>query len=87
MHNVVELRYLRVVPGRTSRRTASKEEKITQRRWRGGTPASKLCEARLTMGKRIPAPFNDWALTIALSLTGKNFSACSNKCRGLEMPE
>ena len=54
---------------------AKYEEKITQRRWRGGTPASKLCEAGLTIGKRIPAPSNDWALTIALSLTDKNFSA------------
>ena len=53
--------------------------------------ASKLCEAGLTIGKRIPAPSNDWVLTIALSLTGKNFSAlvsaCSNKRRGLETPE
>ena len=59
--------------------------------WRGGTPASKLHEAGLTIGKRIPAPSNDWALTIALSLTGKNFSAvisaCSNKRHGLETPE
>ena len=38
-------------------------------------PASKLCEAGLTIGKRIPALSNDWALTISLSLTGKNFSA------------
>ena len=38
-------------------------------------PASKLSEAGLTIGKRIPAPSNDWALTISLSLTGKNFSA------------
>ena len=66
MHNVVELRYLRVVPGRTPRRTASKEKKIMQRRWRGGTPVSKLCETGLTIGKRIPAPSNDWALTITL---------------------
>ena len=54
-------------------------------------PASKLCDAGLTIGKRIPTPSNDWVLTIALFLTGKNFSAlisaCSNKCCGLEMPE
>ena len=87
----MELRYLQVVPGRTSRRTATKEEKITQGRWRGDTPASKLCEASLTIGKRIPALSNDWALTITLSLTGKNFSAlvsaCSNIRHRLEMPE
>ena len=54
-------------------------------------PVSKLCEAGLTIGKRIPAPSNDWVLTIALSLTGKNFSAlisaCSNKRSGLETSE
>ena len=54
---------------------AKYEEKIMQRRWRGDTQASKLCEAGLIIGKRILAPSNDWALTIALSLTGKNFSA------------
>ena len=84
----MELRHLRVVPGRTSRRTAIKEEEMMQGRWRGGTPASKPCEAGLTIGKRIPALSNDWALTIALC---KNFSvlvsAHSNKCHGLETPE
>ena len=54
-------------------------------------PQRSLCEAGLTIGKRIPAPSNDWALTITLSLTGKNFfaliSACSNKHCGLETPE
>ena len=39
----------------------------------------------------IPAPSNDWALTIALSLNGKNssalVSACSNKRRRLKTPE
>ena len=50
-------------------------------------PVSNLCKAGLTIGRRIPAPSNDWALTIALSLTGKNFSACSNKCRRLETSE
>ena len=62
-----------------------------QGRWRGGTPASKLGEVGLTIGKRIPAPSNDWALMITLYLIGKNFSAlvsaCSNKRRGLETPE
>ena len=55
------------------------------------SPQRSLRKAGLTTGKRIPAPSNDWALTIALSLTGKNFSAlvsaCSNKRRGLETPE
>ena len=61
---------------------------MKQGQWRGGTPASKPCEASLTIGKRIPAPSNYWALTIALC---KNFpvlvSACSNKRHGLETPE
>ena len=52
---------------------------------------SKLCEAGLIIGKRILAPSNDWALTIALSLTVKSFSAlisaCFNERHGLEMPE
>ena len=56
----------------------------------------KLCKddgeavPSLTIGKRILAPSNDWALTIALSLTGKNFSALVLpvlKCHGLETPE
>ena len=55
------------------------------------SPQRSPREAGLTIGKRIPAPSNDWALTIALSLTGKYFSAlvsaCSNKRRRLEMPE
>ena len=66
-------------------------KKCARRGTEAGTLASKLCKAGLTIGKRIPAPSNDWALTITLSLTGKNFStlvsACSNKRRGLEMPE
>ena len=55
------------------------------------SPQRSLREAGLTIGKRIPAPSNDWALTITLSLTGKNLSALisvgSNKRCGLETPE
>ena len=55
------------------------------------SPQRSPRKAGLTTGKGIPAPSNDWALMIALSLTGKNFSAlvsaCSNKRCGLETPE
>ena len=78
-------------PWKNLEKNRHQREKIMQGQCRGGTPASKFCEAGLTIGKRIPAPSNDWALTIAFSLTGKNFStlvsACSNKRHGLEMPE
>ena len=55
------------------------------------SPQRSPRQAGLTTGKGILAPSNDRASTIALSLTGKNFSAlvsaCSNKRRGLETPE
>ena len=46
-------------------------KKCARRGTEAYTPASKLCKAGLTIGKRIPAPSNDWVSMIALSFTGK----------------
>ena len=70
-----------------------KKRKITHARMmeRWYTSEQTLQSWPDNIGKRIPAPSNDWALTIVLSLTGKNFSAlvsaCSYKSHGLETPE